>query len=576
MSSDDLEELHERPLPWSLAETLRRQVEHLEPAHQRLVEAAAVLGNRVPFDLLAAVSGMAEGDLIWALRELVRQGVLTETGEDEFAFRHALVREAVGERLLGRERRRLHEAALDALLAAGDADWALLTKHAQGAGRYDDMLAAARDGSSAYLAMGSAFQALQLAEIGLEEDSDDLGLLRNAAHAGWLAGLLDDADAYARRWQARQATADDAVAALNLRIRLAYDRGDASAMSALSSELTALVDRLEPGLARARGMAMLALSTRLRDLDDESVRWADRTVELADELGDEPGVEGVRLAALVEKGALLVARAATLEQGRSVLIDVANRAEAAKEWLVAAFALNKLVHLPPATSVRDVADLLERMRASAERAGSEKFAVAAYYQGRARLFMQKGNLAAATDAIERGRAHDPATGGIPPGLPRRVPAGLRLRRATGWRGGHNRRLGRRTRYGDRPTGAAVPHREPAGRRGTRTGAAPRRRRGRPVHGRAGRRIPARPGLRGARGPALERRSGEAHRRAGRPDGRGLLPVPRVGAAGRGAGRPVGRAGALCRRGRLGRSTSRGPWHRPRGSRARPDLSAPRR
>jgi DNA-binding CsgD family transcriptional regulator len=32
--------------------------------------------------------------------------------------------------------------------------------------------------------------------------------------------------------------------------------------------------------------------------------------------------------------------------------------------------------------------------------------VAAYYQGRARLFMQKGNLAAATDAIERGRAHD--------------------------------------------------------------------------------------------------------------------------------------------------------------------------
>ena len=53
-----------------------------------------------------------------------------------------------------------------------------------------------------------------------------------------------------------------------------------------------------------------------------------------------------------------------------------------------------------------MAVLLERMRAAAERAGSEKLAVAAYYQGRARLFMQKGNLAAATDAIERGRAHD--------------------------------------------------------------------------------------------------------------------------------------------------------------------------
>ena len=406
MSRDDLEELCERPLPWSLAEALRRQVEDLESKHQRLVEAAAVLGNRVPFDLLASVSAMPENELIDALRELVRRGVLSETGEDEFAFRHALVREAVGERLLGRERRRLHEAALDALMAAGDADWALLSKHARGAGRYDDMLRAARDGSTAYLAMGSAFQALQLAETGLEEDADNLELLRNAAHAAWLAGLLDDADAYARRWQARTGGSDDEVAALNLRVRLSWDRGDLAATTALSGELAALVGRIEPGLAQARGMAMLAQSTRLRDLDDDSLGWADRTVELTDSLGGQPGVEGVRLAALVEKGALLTARAATLEPGRSLLSEVADRAEAAQEWLVAALALNKLVHLPPATSIRDVAVLLERMRAAAERAGSEKLAVAAYYQGRARLFMQKGNLAAATDAIERGRAHD--------------------------------------------------------------------------------------------------------------------------------------------------------------------------
>jgi DNA-binding CsgD family transcriptional regulator/tetratricopeptide (TPR) repeat protein len=406
MAGDDLEELCDRPLPWSLAEVLRRQVEDLEPTHQRLVEAAAVLGNRVPFDLLASVSEMPESELINALRELVGRGVLAETGVDEFAFRHALVREAVGERLLGRERRRLHEAALDALIAAGDADWALLTKHARGAGRYDDMLKAARDGSTAYLAMGSAFQALQLAEIGLEEDADCRELLRNAAHAAWLAGLLDDADAYARRWQSRSEGPDDEVAALILRIRLSWDRGDLAAMTGHSGELIALIGRLEPGLAKARGMAMLAQSTRLRDLDDESLGWTDRTVELTDALGDGPGVEGARLAALVEKGALLTARAATLEQGRSLLSEVADRAEAAQEWLVAALALNKLVHLPPATSIRDVAVLLERMRAAAERAGSEKLAVAAYYQGRARLFMQKGNLVAATDAIERGRAHD--------------------------------------------------------------------------------------------------------------------------------------------------------------------------
>ncbi|MBX6748166.1 MAG: AAA family ATPase [Micromonosporaceae bacterium] len=426
VTGDDIEEWCDRPLPWSLAETLRRQVEDLEPAHQRLVEAAAVLGTRVPFDLLAAVTGLSEGDLIGGLRELVRQGVLTETGEDEFAFRHALVREAIEGRLLGRERRRLHEAALDALLAMSDAgasrvgpgqagrgpDWALLAKHARGAGRYADMLRAARDGSDAYLAMGSAFQALQLAETGLEEDPDDLTLLRNAARAAWLAGLSDDADAYAVRWlSAAGDRADDSVAALTLRIRLAAERGDDPALTELSNLVVALVDQLtDPSLARAQACAILAYSALVRDLDEEALHWADRAVELADALA-ESGVppadlEAVRLAALVEKGRLLVHRVATLDAGRALLEEVAARAEAAEEWLIAATALNKLVRTPPAGGVREIKLLLERMRAAAERSGSQRLAVAAYYQGRARLFMQKGKLAGAIDAIERGRAQD--------------------------------------------------------------------------------------------------------------------------------------------------------------------------
>ncbi|HKT05603.1 MAG TPA: AAA family ATPase, partial [Rugosimonospora sp.] len=122
----DLDDLSERPLPWSLAEVLRRQVADLPPAAQRIVEAAAVLGHRVPFDLLAAVTGAGEGELIGVLRDLVERGILIESGEDEFTFRHALVREALTGQMLGRQRRRLHEAALDALTAAGDADPALV------------------------------------------------------------------------------------------------------------------------------------------------------------------------------------------------------------------------------------------------------------------------------------------------------------------------------------------------------------------------------------------------------------------------------------------------------------------
>jgi DNA-binding CsgD family transcriptional regulator len=402
-AGDDLEKLGDQPLPWSLAETLRRQVDHLEPAHQRLVEAAAMLGYRIPFDLLAAVTGRDEADLIWALRELVAQGVLVESGPDEFAFRHALVREAVGERLLGRERRRLHEAALDALLASGDADWALVTKHAWGAGRYDDMLTAARRGSAAYLAMGSAFQALQLAEMGLEEAADDPELLAAAARAAWLAGLLDDAEPYARRWQVGARTPDEDAAALGLRVRLAWEIQDLDLMKSLSDELRVVAERLTRGDEQARAMAELARSARLRDLDDESLEWSERAVLLADDLG---GLGAVRLAALLEKGILLTQRSATIEDGRVLLVDVVKEAEEQGEWFLAASALKRLVHLPVSASWKDIADLLERMRSAAERAGSEALAVAAYYQGRARVNMRKGNLAGAMAAIERGRAHD--------------------------------------------------------------------------------------------------------------------------------------------------------------------------
>ena len=61
-------------------------------------------------------------------------------------------------------------------------------------------MAAARKGTASYLAIGSAYQALQLAEMGLEEVPDDLELLAGAARAAWLAGLLADANGYALRW----------------------------------------------------------------------------------------------------------------------------------------------------------------------------------------------------------------------------------------------------------------------------------------------------------------------------------------------------------------------------------------
>src|SRR6185503_9908084 len=98
----DLRKLSMDPLPWNLADALRRQLDELDHTQERVIEAAAVLGRKVPFDLLAVVTGLAEDDLIEVLRELVRRDLLVEMGDDLFGFRHALAREAISDQLLGR------------------------------------------------------------------------------------------------------------------------------------------------------------------------------------------------------------------------------------------------------------------------------------------------------------------------------------------------------------------------------------------------------------------------------------------------------------------------------------------
>ncbi|MGC9665665.1 helix-turn-helix transcriptional regulator [Planosporangium sp. 12N6] len=399
----DLERLCDQPLPWNLAEALRRQLDDVDPRQQQVVEAAAVLGRKIPFDVLAAVVQLPEYDLIMVLRDLVRRGLLIETGEDEFSFRHALAREAVADQLLGRERRRLHELALEALLATGDADPALVAQHARGAGRYGDLIRAARAGCAHYLAIGAAYQALTLAEMGLEEAPDDLDLRAGAARAAWLAGLLHDADQHARRWLRDATEAGDRSAALRLLARLAWEEGRREDVHILIDEIREIIDQLPCGAEQARAMATVAQSYMLTDRQVDAIAWADRAIALAQELD----LPGVRLAAAVEKGsALLLGVPGGVDEGRKLLLRVAEEAESAGEWLVAARALHNVLNNGAMSVLAEAQGLLERMRTDAERAGFESLAVAAYVEGRARLAMEEGDLRTALEVLEEGHRRE--------------------------------------------------------------------------------------------------------------------------------------------------------------------------
>ncbi|MET0726907.1 MAG: AAA family ATPase, partial [Acidimicrobiales bacterium] len=119
-------------LPWSLEEAVRSQLEGLTPHERRVLEAAAICGPTTQFEVLARAAEMDEAELLDVLRALVRAGLLEEASEDRFSFRHALVSDEVERQLLGRERRQLHERALEALRSSGSDDIAAMAHHAAG------------------------------------------------------------------------------------------------------------------------------------------------------------------------------------------------------------------------------------------------------------------------------------------------------------------------------------------------------------------------------------------------------------------------------------------------------------
>ena len=392
------------PLPWTVSELVSAELDDLDPDVRAMVRAAAVLGRRVSFDLLAAVTGASESDLIARLRVAVDRGLLVESDTDQFGFHHELAREAVEAGLLGRERRRLHEAALAALREAQSRDHVALTHHAQGAGRFDDMVAEARLGARESLALGSSYQALQLAELGLDEVPGDLDLLAMAARAAWLAGLLDDALAHAERWLSLARQADDVGAeaeALAMVARVAYERGHLDMVATHTDALIAVIDRLPTDEQRARAMAAVAQSFMLRDRADDTFEWVDKALALA----DAADLAQVRLMAQVEKGSMLMLDPARADEARELLESVAAEAERAGEHLLAARTLNNLVwHARQWRDVDEVRTLIERMRVHAEAAGFDSLAVTDVAASLAELAAVEGDLDGAIGHLDA--AHD--------------------------------------------------------------------------------------------------------------------------------------------------------------------------
>ncbi|RAQ94173.1 helix-turn-helix transcriptional regulator [Thermogemmatispora tikiterensis] len=100
--------LQKLPVPRSVQETVALRLGQLSDAARHVVTLAAVAGRRFDFAVLQQITRLAESELLSLMKELIAAQLVVEESEEQFAFRHALTRQAIYRQLLLREREALH------------------------------------------------------------------------------------------------------------------------------------------------------------------------------------------------------------------------------------------------------------------------------------------------------------------------------------------------------------------------------------------------------------------------------------------------------------------------------------
>ena len=189
-----------------------RQLDDLDPTEQRHRRGGRGAGHRVA--VRPARRGhrpRARPSSSAALRDLVGAGCWSRPARTSSRSGTRWCARRSSTELLGRQRRRLHEAALDALLATGGADPALVAHHARGAGRYDDMVDAARRRQRAPISRSARRTRRcswpRWASTRLPDDAELLP--SRPARRGWPASSTTRSS-YGRRWLAVAGTRERA------------------------------------------------------------------------------------------------------------------------------------------------------------------------------------------------------------------------------------------------------------------------------------------------------------------------------------------------------------------------------
>jgi DNA-binding CsgD family transcriptional regulator/tetratricopeptide (TPR) repeat protein len=290
----------EAELPPTLTDVLLARLQTLTEPAQQILRVAAVAGRRVSHRLLAEVTRWPEADLERGLREGIGAGVLVaDRISGTYAFRHALLQEAVYADVLPGEQVRLHAGYARVLTSEARGAAAELAYHCLASNDLVGALAAsvrAAEEAAAVLAPAETLRHLttvlklweRVPDPATVAGSDRIELTLRAAEAANAAGDRPRAIALAQDAAATAEVTDDPVRAARAYERLGRYLIEADRMNdglRACARAVELVSAQPPTPLRARVMAAMAQALINAGQRDEARRWCQEALGVARGVG---------------------------------------------------------------------------------------------------------------------------------------------------------------------------------------------------------------------------------------------------------------------------------------------------
>ncbi|MQM28154.1 AAA family ATPase [Glycomyces sp. NEAU-7082] len=351
--AEELASAETHTVTFELAEVLLSRLERLPDAARGVVRLASVLGRRFTYRRLNAAAwsmldetGLRhERELDEALRAAISHGIIVQKSPDTYAFRHALLGEAVYSDLLPGERIRYHQKIAESLAGDnGKGAEAELAHHAYESGDLRCALAASVRAAEEAVELAAPAEALLHLERALAlfervpaaqrpEGVSELRLTLRAAANAEASGEIKRAQSYSAAAVRLADASGDPILGASTRRKYAKHlltiEGDEAEAQRVAWEAWELVKDEPPRAVKAWAQAVVARTCWANRKHQDASTWAARAIATADTVieSGEPDERGGARAAKAD-AILTESMAAFRFGGLSVERTIARSAEA--------------------------------------------------------------------------------------------------------------------------------------------------------------------------------------------------------------------------------------------------------